>query len=487
MQRCVHCGCVLHQSYGAPAICARCLLTTAASADSGIETGDSFGNYELLCEIGEGGMGIVYLAEQTHPVRREVALKALKPGLDTSAILRRFETERQALALMEHPNIATLHDAGTSGKGRPYFVMEFVDGLPITAACDRHSCAISERLALFVEVCRAIEHAHRKGVAHRDIKPSNVLVTERDGRLVPKVIDFGIARAASLHLTGRTVATAFGELLGTPEYMSPEQASFNSGAVGPASDIYSLGVLLYELLTGVLPFDPIRLRESGITEATRIIREEEAPAPTARLAETGLAPAMAELRNTDAETLRRTLSHDLARVLKVCLAKESRYRYPSVAALADDVERYLRGEPVLAQGPTIRYRLRKSIRRYRGPLSGAAIAVLASASALWISHRPAHTSLGVAPLTAYQGVESSPSFSPEAKEVAFAWNGEREDNWDIYRLRIGDVAPQRLTSSPMTEYGPAWSPDGKWIAFLRAETTHEARLMLMAATGGEAR
>jgi serine/threonine protein kinase len=184
MQRCGRCGFVLTQSEAALPVCPRCLLATAAS-ESRIETGESFASYDLLCEIGEGAMGVVYLAEQTRPVRREVALKALKPGLDTDAILRRFETERQALALMEHPNIATLHDAGTSSRGRPYFVMEFVDGLPITTACDRLSCTIPQRLALFAEVCRAIEHAHRKGVVHRDIKPSNVLVAERDGRLMP--------------------------------------------------------------------------------------------------------------------------------------------------------------------------------------------------------------------------------------------------------------------------------------------------------------
>ena len=248
-------------------------------------------------------MGIVYLADQTQPVRREVALKVLKPGLDSAAVLRRFDTERQALALMEHPNIATLLDAGTSRQGRPFFVMEFVEGLPITAACDQHSSSIAERLRLFADVCRAIEHAHRKGVVHRDIKPSNVMVAERDGRLIPKVIDFGIARALDVHLTGRTVSTAFGELLGTPEYMSPEQASFDSGTVGPASDIYSLGVVLYELMAGVLPFDPDRLRNSGVMEATRIIRETTPPTPAARLAETGTASEASRLRKTDAEGL----------------------------------------------------------------------------------------------------------------------------------------------------------------------------------------
>ena len=253
----------------------------AASADADVQTGDTFGNYEIICEIGEGGMGVVYLAVQTDPVHREVALKVLKPGLESASILRRFESERQTLALMQHPNIATLHDAGTSAQGRPYFVMEYLDGLPITVACDRRRSTLAERLALFVEVCRAVEHAHRKGVVHRDLKPPNVLVTERDGRLIPKVIDFGVAKAARIHLTGRTIATGFGELLGTPEYMSPEQASFDTDAIGPASDIYSLGVLLYELLTGVLPFDAARLRNLDVADAAHTIRAECPRRPTA--------------------------------------------------------------------------------------------------------------------------------------------------------------------------------------------------------------
>jgi Tol biopolymer transport system component len=462
-------------------------LATAVAPGVAIDTGDSFGNYEIVCEIGEGGMGIVYLAEQIHPMHREVALKVVKPGMETALLLRRFESERQALALMQHPNIAILHDAGTSAKGHPYFVMEFVDGLPITVACDRQRCTIAERLALFAEVCSAVEHAHCKGVVHRDLKPANVLVTERDGRRIPKVIDFGVAKAAGIHLTGRTVATSFGEFLGTPDYMSPEQASFEPKAIGPASDVYSLGVLLYELLTGVLPVDPARLRNVDVAVAVRIIREEAAPPPLVRLRETGTLPDAAALRKTDPANLERILSGGLARVLKACLEKDPRLRYSSVASLAEDVERYLRGEAIRTQGSHILRRLRIGLRRYRRPaiLAGAAIVVLAVAS-LFL-RAPPNTPLEAAPLTTYPGSETCPSFSPDAKELVFAWDGEREQNWDIYRLRIGAAEPQRLTSSEAVEYSPAWSPDGKWIAFLRSEAGATAHLTLMPESGGVAR
>src|SRR5580658_5076681 len=486
MTRCGRCGSTVHDYAGSYPLCPTCLLALAASPDAGVQTGDTFGNYEIICEIGEGGMGVVYLAVQTDPVHREVALKVLKPGLESASIFRRFESERQTLALMQHPNIATLHDAGTSARGRPYFVMEYVDGLPITAACDRLRYTIAQRLALFAEVCRAVEHAHRKGVVHRDLKPSNVLATERDGHLIPKVIDFGVAKAARIHLTGRTMATGFGELLGTPEYMSPEQASFDTTAVGPASDIYSLGVMLYELLAGVLPFDPARLRNTDVAEAAHIIREEPAPPPLARLAETGTATDAAGLRQTDSATLERTLSRDLALVLKVCLEKDPNLRYPSVSALVDDLERYLRGEGVLAQSPANWRPLAARIRRHRTPATLAAGAAIALVAMFWFLRSPSRTPLDVNPLTAYEGSETSPSFSPDGKYVVFAWNGEREDNWDIYRLTIGTAEPSRLTFSPAMEYSPAWSPDGKRIAFLRSTAPNEAQLMLMPGNGGEA-
>lgn len=488
LSQCFQCGSLLTEFERSSGVCAHCLLEAGLEPPSEAESDDSFGSYEIVCHIGQGGMGIVYLAEQNYAVHREVALKVLKAGLDTAAVLGRFETERQALALMEHPNIARLYDAGTSDRGRPYFVMEFVDGLPLTAACDQHGCSISERLALFVEVCHAIEHAHRKGIVHRDIKPSNVLVTESDGHLMPKVIDFGIARAAAGHLTGHTVATGFGELLGTPEYMSPEQAAFDSHAIGPASDTYSLGVLLYELLAGVLPFDPIRLRETGLAEATRIIREEEAPSPVRRLTQTGLMSAAAARRNATPETLRRLLSHDLSRVVGVCLQKDPQLRYPSVSALAEDIERYLRGEPVLAQSPTIGYRARKWLWRYRAALGGISIAVLTAMLVLWLSYRPSFpvTPPRIRPLTSYTGTELEPSFSPDGKQFAFVWDGG-SGNFDIYVRPVDGGSPVRLTSDPALDLFPAWSPDGRQVAFIRVSTREKALYVVGAHGGGQER
>ena len=487
MGQCLQCGSHVTESEPSTQLCVRCFLQTGLDAYSCTECDDSFGSYRVICQIGQGGMGIVYLAEQTKPVHRELALKVLKTGLDTVAVLGRFETERQVLALMEHPNISRLYDAGTSGRGRPYFVMEFVDGLPITTACDRHHCSIRQRLALFAEVCHAIEHAHRKGIVHRDIKPSNVLVAECDGYLTPKVIDFGIARAATGHLTGHTVATGFGELLGTPEYMSPEQATFGSHAIGPASDIYSLGVLLYELVAGVLPFDPIRLREAGLTGATRIIREEEAPPPARRLQQTALFSAVAQTRHTSPETLRRLLSNDLARILRVCLQKEPKLRYPSAAALADDIDRYLRGEPVLAQGPTISYRTRKWLRHYRAPVSGISIAALTATLVLWFSHQPSSpvTPPTIRPLTSYTGTELEPSFSPDGKQFAFVWDGG-SGNFDIYVRTVDGGSPKRLTSDPALDLFPAWSPEGTQVAFIRISENEKA-LYIVPASGGRER
>ena len=251
------------------------------------EVGDRIGPYRLMEQIGEGGFGLVFVADQSEPVRRKVALKVLKPGMDTRDVVARFEAERQALALMDHPNIARVLDAGSTPSGRPYFVMELVRGVPITDYCDAHKLAPKDRLALFVQVCQAVQHAHQKGVIHRDIKPSNVLVTMIDGKPVPKVIDFGVAKAVGQSLTDKTIYTRFAQILGTPLYMSPEQAEMSGVDVDTRADVYALGVLLYELLTGTTPFDRDRFRRAAFDEIRRIIREEDPPRPSTRLSSLG--------------------------------------------------------------------------------------------------------------------------------------------------------------------------------------------------------
>jgi serine/threonine protein kinase/tetratricopeptide (TPR) repeat protein len=345
-----------------------------ATADEPIREcpGSAVGPYKLLEQIGEGGFGVVFMAEQRQPIRRKVALKVLKPGMDTRQVVARFEAERQALALMDHPNIARVFDGGETTAGRPYFVMELVRGVPITEFCDENQLSIRERLALFVDVCQAVQHAHMKGVIHRDIKPSNVLVTLHDGQPVAKVIDFGIAKAAGGHLTDKTLFTHFHQMVGTPLYMSPEQAQLSGLDVDTRSDVYSLGVLLYELLTGTTPFDKERLRTVGFDELRRIIREEEPPRPSTRLSIVGQAAATVSAnRRSDPRRLSRLLRGELDWVVMKPLEKDRTRRYESASAFAADVQRYLHDEPVQACPPSAGYRLRKFLRRHRGPVLGA--------------------------------------------------------------------------------------------------------------------
>jgi serine/threonine protein kinase/Tfp pilus assembly protein PilF len=350
-------------------------LLTPSSADAALDsTGTLLGPYQLLKQIGEGGFGVVYLAEQQQPLHRRVALKILKPGMDSQQVIARFEAERQALALMDHPNIARVLDAGATAAGRPYFVMELVQGVPITEFCDQKNLAIRERLALFVSVCLAVQHAHQKGIIHRDLKPSNILVTVRDGAAVAKVIDFGIAKALGQPLTDRTLQTGGAQLLGTPLYMSPEQAGLSSQDVDTRSDIYSLGVLLYELLTGTTPFDSERLRAVSYDELRRIIREEDPPRPSTRLRKV-------EGRGMKEEGGKRGGSRssfqELDWIVMKALDKDRGRRYESASAFAADVERYLRDEPVQACPPSARYRLGKFVRRNKRALAtGALVAVL---------------------------------------------------------------------------------------------------------------
>jgi serine/threonine protein kinase len=337
------------------------------------------GPYRVLSLLGEGGMGVVYLAEQERPVSRRVAVKVMKFGIDSREVLARFASERQALALMTHPNIAKVFDAGWSEDGRPYFVMEYVAGVPITQYCDQQRLPMRARLELFKTVCEALHHAHQKGVLHRDIKPSNILVSVEDGHAVPHVIDFGVAKALNQRLAEETVFTQLGLLVGTPEYMSPEQAEMNPLGVDTTSDVYSLGVLLYELLVGALPFDSHALRRAGYAEIQRIIREEEPPRPSTRLSGLGeTASEVAKQRQTDVSALTRVLKGDLDWITLKAMDKDRTRRYASASELAADVWRHLEMEPVLARPPSLVYRAGKFARKYRAALVVLVLGVTAS-------------------------------------------------------------------------------------------------------------
>ncbi len=351
----------------------------AAEDPSALETGPGtrIGPYKLLQEIGEGGMGVVYMAEQEEPVRRKVALKVIKLGMDTKQVIARFEAERQALAMMEHPNIARVLDAGATSGGRPYFVMELVRGIPIHEYCDRHQLSTVQRMELFVKTCRAVQHAHQKGIIHRDIKPGNVLVTSHDGTPVVKIIDFGVAKATNQRLTERTLFTEFQQVIGTPEYMSPEQAEMSGLDVDTRTDIYSLGVLLYLLLTGTTPIDAKTLHSASYGEMTRMIREEEPPTPSTRVSKMGAQmEQLAREHACEARSLVGLMRGELDWIVMRAMAKDRTRRYDSASALADDVSRYLRQEPVLAGPPSSLYRAKKLFQRNRAMVTAAGLAVL---------------------------------------------------------------------------------------------------------------
>jgi serine/threonine protein kinase/tetratricopeptide (TPR) repeat protein len=343
---------------------------TAAFGGEGVGT-ILAGKYKLVEEIGEGGMGSVYMAQQTEPVKRTVAVKVIKAGMDSKAILARFDAERQALAMMDHPNIARVLDAGATEGGRPFFVMELVKGVPITRYCDDRKLTARQRLELFVPVCNAIQHAHQKGAIHRDIKPSNVLVAMYDDRHVPKVIDFGVAKAARQALTESTLLTGFGVVVGTPEYMSPEQASLNNLDIDTRSDVYSLGVLLYELLTGTTPVDRKSLGKAAVLEVLRIVREVEVPRPSATLSTIETLPSVAANRGTEPAKLTRLMKGELDWLVLKALEKDRARRYETANGLARDIQRYLADEVVEARPPSTGYRLRKFVRRYRRTVSAA--------------------------------------------------------------------------------------------------------------------
>jgi eukaryotic-like serine/threonine-protein kinase len=373
-----------------------------------VRPGSQIGPYKLLQQIGEGGFGVVYMAEQLEPVRRKVAVKVIKPGMDTRQVIARFEAERQALALMDHPNIARVLDAGTTDSGRPYFVMELVRGIPITQYSDENSLPIRERLELFATVCQAIQHAHTKGIIHRDIKPTNVLVTRQDGAPVVKVIDFGVAKAMGQQLTEKTLFTEFAQMIGTPLYMSPEQAELSSNDIDTRSDIYSLGVLLYELLTGSTPVSKEQLKQAAFDEIRRIIREDDPPKPSTRLSEssrhtpcaleaddtrsvpTTLA-SIAAVRSTEPAKLTKLIRGELDWIVMKALEKDRSRRYETANGFAADIERYLADEQVLACPPSKMYRFSKFARRNRTALATAAgfaaLLLVATAVSAWLAVR----------------------------------------------------------------------------------------------------
>ncbi len=338
----------------------------AERRSGGAAAKELIGNYRLLQRLGEGGMGEVWEAQQEKPVRRRVALKLVKRGMDTAEFLARFESERQALALMDHPAIARVFDGGATEHGRPYFVMEFVKGMPLTHYCDEHRLTTRERLELFVEICSGVQHAHQKGIVHRDLKPSNILVMIRDQEQAPKIIDFGVAKAIDQPLTEDALFTRLGQWVGTPDYMSPEQTGVGGLDIDTRSDVYSLGVVLYELLIGTRPLETSSAHVSGYDEVRRVIREVEPPTPSAKLMGMGVdAAAVAERRRTDVSSLSRRLRGDLDWISMKALEKDRRRRYQTASELALEIERHLRDEPVLARPPSLTYRVQKMARRHR--------------------------------------------------------------------------------------------------------------------------
>ncbi len=360
---------------------------TPADDEAAAAVGDRVGPYKLLERIGEGGMGEVWVAEQLEPMQRRVALKLIKPGMDSRSVLARFEAERQALAVMDHPNIAMVLDAGTTPDGRPYFVMELVKGTPITEFCDARKLTPDQRLELFIPVCQAIQHAHMKGIIHRDIKPSNVLVALHDEKPVPKVIDFGVAKAIGQQLTEKTIYTGFGALIGTPAYMAPEQATFNQIDVDTRADVYALGVLLYELLAGSPPVELERLKKAALDEVLRIVRDEEPQRPSQRMSTSQAKATIAATRQSDPVKLSRLMRGELDWIVMKALEKDRTRRYDTATGLAKDIQRYLVGDAIEARPPSTLYRFRKMARRNRAVLTTAALVIaallLGTAASTW--------------------------------------------------------------------------------------------------------
>jgi WD40 repeat protein/serine/threonine protein kinase len=438
--------------------------------------GTAIGPYKLLQQIGEGGMGVVFMAEQTAPVRRKVALKIIKPGMDTKQVIARFEAERQALALMDHPNIARVFDAGTTASGRPYFVMELVHGVPITEYCNLQKLTPDDRLKLFIDVCRAVQHAHQKGIIHRDLKSSNVMVTMHDDKPVPKIIDFGVSKAISHQLTEKTLFTAYGQIVGTPIYMSPEQAQMSGLDVDTRSDVYSLGVLLYELTTGTTPFDEATLKRVGFDEMRRIIREEEPLRPSLRIntLKGDLLSTVADQRKIDPHRLSETLRGEVDWIVMKCLEKDRNRRYDSASSLAADIERYLNDEPVHACPPSATYRIGKFVRRHKASLAAAAgltgvlllaVAGLAFGSVLiWRANNEARRLNYFQRVALAEREWSANNFKRADELMNLCPTDLRDWEWNyVKRLRGKQIPPLRHDNALSDS---AVSPDGTQIVIL---------------------
>jgi eukaryotic-like serine/threonine-protein kinase len=431
--------------------------------------GTRIGRYKLLERIGEGGCGVVYMAEQEEPVRRRVALKIIKLGMETKSVIARFEAERQALALMDHPNIARVFDAGATERGSPYFVMELVRGVRITEYCDQNLLGIRQRLDLFVQICHAIQHAHQKGVIHRDIKPSNIMIALQDGLPVPKVIDFGIAKATEAHLADRPLLTADAQLIGTPAYMSPEQAEMSGLDIDTRSDIYSLGVLIYELLTGKTPFDAKELLKSGLDEMRRTLREREPPRPSVRLSalQRPDLTKTAESRQVEPTRLISLLHGDLDWIVMKTLEKDRRRRYETANGLALDVQRYLSNEPIMARPPSRLYRLGKLVRRNRvvfaaaGAVAVALVVGMGTSTWLFLKERDArHRAV------AAEQQESRLRYEAEVREritqAALLVSQERYDSADNL-LRNTSLTQQTVEGAAVFRSVGEWHAlHGRW-------------------------